>query len=68
MKFATLSIMDHHPSLGRSVATFHKETLEQIEAAEARGLHSVRFAEHHFSNYRTCPAPPVLLAAAELAG
>ncbi len=64
MKFATLSIMDHHPNLGRSVPAFYKEVLAQIEAAEALGFHSVWFAEHHFSNYGSCPAPPVLLAAA----
>jgi hypothetical protein len=64
MKFATLSIMDHHPHLGRSVPAFYKEVLAQIEAAEALGFHSVWFAEHHFSNYGSCPAPPVLLATA----
>lgn len=45
MKFATLSIMDHHPALGRSVPAFHKEMLIQIEAAEALGFHAVWFAE-----------------------
>lgn len=64
MKFATLSIMDHHPSLGRSVSDFYKEVLAQIEAAEALGFHSAWFAEHHFSSYGVCPAPPVLLSAA----
>ena len=64
MKFATLSIMDHHPGLGRSVPVFYKEVLAQIEAAEALGFHSVWFAEHHFSNCGSCPAPSVLLAAA----
>lgn len=64
MKFATLSIMDHHPSAGRSVPAFYTEVFQQIEAAEAFGFHSVWFAEHHFSSYGVCPAPPVLLAAA----
>jgi alkanesulfonate monooxygenase SsuD/methylene tetrahydromethanopterin reductase-like flavin-dependent oxidoreductase (luciferase family) len=47
VKFATLSIMDHHPSAGRSVPAFYTEVLQQIEAAEAFGFHSVWFAEHH---------------------
>jgi alkanesulfonate monooxygenase SsuD/methylene tetrahydromethanopterin reductase-like flavin-dependent oxidoreductase (luciferase family) len=64
MKFATLSIMDHHPSLGRSIPAFYTEILEQIEAAEALGFHSAWIAEHHFSPYGSCPAPPVLLSAA----
>ncbi len=64
MKFAILSIMDHHPHLGRSIPAFYREILAQIEAAEAYGFHSVWFAEHHFSAYGCCPAPPVLLAAA----
>lgn len=64
MKFSTLSIMDHHPSAGRSVPVFYGEVLQQIDAAEALGFHSVWFAEHHFSRYGVCPAPPVLLAAA----
>lgn len=63
MKFATLSIMDHHSSAGRSVPEFYAEVLQQIAAAEALGFHSVWFAEHHFSSYGVCPAPPVLLSA-----
>ena len=64
MKFAMLSIMDHHPSLGRSVPDFYREVLAQIEIAETLGFHSAWFAEHHFSSYGVCPAPPVLLSAA----
>ena len=60
MKVATLSVMDHHPSLGRSVPTFYKEILEQIEAAEAHGFHSAWFAEHHFSHYGSCPSAGVI--------
>ena len=29
-------------------------------AAESIGYHSVWLAEHHFSDYGLCPAPPVL--------
>jgi alkanesulfonate monooxygenase SsuD/methylene tetrahydromethanopterin reductase-like flavin-dependent oxidoreductase (luciferase family) len=64
MKFSTFSVMDYHPSTGRSVPDFYQEILAQIEAAEAYGFHSVWFAEHHFSAYGCCPAPPVLLSAA----
>ena len=64
MKLSTLSIMDHHPSLGRSVPAFYQEILGQIEAAEGLGFHAAWFAEHHFSTYGSCPAPPVLLSAA----
>jgi alkanesulfonate monooxygenase SsuD/methylene tetrahydromethanopterin reductase-like flavin-dependent oxidoreductase (luciferase family) len=64
MKFATFSVMDYHPSMGRSVPALYQEALVQIEFAEALGFHSVWFAEHHFSPYGCCPAPLVLLAAA----
>jgi alkanesulfonate monooxygenase SsuD/methylene tetrahydromethanopterin reductase-like flavin-dependent oxidoreductase (luciferase family) len=34
--------------------------LEQMLATESLGYHSVWIAEHHFSDYGLCPAPPVL--------
>lgn len=64
MRFDTLSIMDHHPDAGRSVAGIYSEVLEQFEAAEALGFGTAWVAEHHFRPYGVCPAPPVLLAAA----
>lgn len=40
------------------------EILEQVEAAEELGYHSVWLAEHHGSSYSTTPSPAVLAAAA----
>jgi len=34
--------------------------LEQMLATESLGYHSVWIAEHHFSDYGLCPAPPVV--------
>src|SRR5438128_6433033 len=38
----------------------YDSVLEQMLAAESLGYHSVWLAEHHFSDYGLCPAPPVL--------
>src|SRR5437867_4184732 len=38
----------------------YDSALEQMLAAESLGYHSVWIAEHHFSDYGLCPAPPVL--------
>jgi len=36
--------------------------VQEMLAAESLGYHSVWIAEHHFSDYGLCPAPPVLAA------
>src|SRR5436309_2142893 len=38
----------------------YDSALEQMLAAESLGYHSVWIAEHHFSDYGLCSAPPVL--------
>lgn len=63
MEFSTLSIMDDHPIMGRSVSSFYKDILGEIEAVQDPGFHAASFAEHHFSTYGSCPDPPVLLSA-----
>jgi alkanesulfonate monooxygenase SsuD/methylene tetrahydromethanopterin reductase-like flavin-dependent oxidoreductase (luciferase family) len=63
MQFGTLSVADHHPTLGRSAPEFYAELIEQAELADSLGYESFWIAEHHFHDYGIVPAPAVLLSA-----
>lgn len=63
MHFGTLSVADHHPTLGRSAPRFYDELIGQAVLAETLGYESFWVAEHHFHEYGIVPAPAVLLSA-----
>jgi natural product biosynthesis luciferase-like monooxygenase protein len=50
-KFSLFHLPTFTPPFNTSEAEFYREMLEQIERADAIGLHSTWFAEHHFNNY-----------------
>jgi len=62
VRFGMLSVVDHHPALGRSVGEFYGELIEQAVVADEVGYESFWVAEHHFADYGVVPAPAVLLA------
>jgi alkanesulfonate monooxygenase SsuD/methylene tetrahydromethanopterin reductase-like flavin-dependent oxidoreductase (luciferase family) len=60
MQFGLFFLMQRDPAW--SEAAVYEAEVAQMLAAEAHGFDSVWIAEHHFSNYGVCPAPPVLAA------
>ncbi|MGE0540150.1 MAG: LLM class flavin-dependent oxidoreductase [Dehalococcoidia bacterium] len=60
MQFGLFYLMQREPTW--SEAAVYETDLAQMTEAEALGYESVWIAEHHFSNYGVCPAPPVLAA------
>lgn len=60
MRFGLFYLMQRDPAW--SEAAVYEAEVGQMLAAEALGYESVWIAEHHFSNYGICPAPPVLAA------
>lgn len=60
MQFGLFFLMQRDPTW--SEADVYDAELAQMLAAEELGFESVWIAEHHFSNYGICPAPPVLAA------
>lgn len=60
MRFGLFFLMQRDPSWSEQ-AVYDAE-LAQMELAEDLGFESVWIAEHHFSDYGLCPAPPVLAA------
>lgn len=60
MEFGLFFLMQRDPAW--SEAAVYDAELGQMVAAEEYGFASVWVAEHHFSDYGLCPAPPVLAA------
>jgi alkanesulfonate monooxygenase SsuD/methylene tetrahydromethanopterin reductase-like flavin-dependent oxidoreductase (luciferase family) len=61
VKFGLFFLMQRDPAWSEE-AVYDAEVAQMV-AAEALGFESVWIAEHHFSDYGLCPAPPVLAAA-----
>ena len=62
MRFSVFSVVDHHPSLGGSVAARYAAAVDLCLLAEALGFDTFFVAEHHFHEYGVSPDPSVLLA------
>ncbi|MGE4337582.1 MAG: LLM class flavin-dependent oxidoreductase [Pigmentiphaga sp.] len=62
LTYSIFSVQDHYPELGKSLAQFYSETIEQGVLAERLGYDSFFVAEHHFSPYGTIPNPAVFLS------
>jgi luciferase family oxidoreductase group 1 len=60
MRFGLFYLMQRDPTW--SEAAVYDAEVAQMVSAEALGYDSVWIAEHHFSDYGLCPAPPVLAA------
>ena len=60
MHFGLFFLMQRDPAW--SEAAVYDAELGQMRFAEECGFESVWVAEHHFSDYGLCPAPPVLAA------
>lgn len=65
MNFGIFNLMGYRTP-GTASATLYDGAIAQVKAAEAAGFDIAWFAEHHFSNYCTCPSP--LMMVARLAG
>lgn len=65
MDFAHFSLMGYREK-GYSTQRIFAEHAEQVKHAEQADFGAAWFAEHHFSNYCTCPSP--LMMAAHCAG
>lgn len=65
MNFGIFNLMGYRTP-GTAAATLYDGAIAQVKAAEAAGFDIAWFAEHHFSNYCTCPSP--LMMVARLAG
>lgn len=65
MNFGIFNLMGYRTP-GTPAAALYDGAIAQVKAAEAAGFDIAWFAEHHFSNYCTCPSP--LMMVARLAG
>jgi alkanesulfonate monooxygenase SsuD/methylene tetrahydromethanopterin reductase-like flavin-dependent oxidoreductase (luciferase family) len=65
MDFGIFNLMGYRIP-GTTAASLYDGAIAQVKAAEAAGFDMAWFAEHHFSNYCTCPSP--LMMVARLAG
>lgn len=65
MHFGIFNLMGYRTP-GVPTHTIYDGAIAQVKAAEAAGFEIAWFAEHHFSNYCTCPSP--LMMVARLAG
>jgi alkanesulfonate monooxygenase SsuD/methylene tetrahydromethanopterin reductase-like flavin-dependent oxidoreductase (luciferase family) len=65
MDFGIFNLMGYRTP-GVATHTLYDNAIAQVKAAEAAGFEIAWFAEHHFSNYCTCPSP--LMMVARLAG
>jgi alkanesulfonate monooxygenase SsuD/methylene tetrahydromethanopterin reductase-like flavin-dependent oxidoreductase (luciferase family) len=61
MHFGQFNLMGHRER-GTPAARLYAEATEQVKLAEAVGFEIAWFAEHHFSNYCTCPSPLMMVA------
>ncbi len=62
MDFGHFSLMGYRER-GYPTERVFREHLEQVRLADELGFEVAWFAEHHFSNYCTCPSPLVMAAA-----
>jgi alkanesulfonate monooxygenase SsuD/methylene tetrahydromethanopterin reductase-like flavin-dependent oxidoreductase (luciferase family) len=62
MRYSIMSVQDHYPGRGRSVAELYEQVLVQGERADTLGYHAFFVAEHHFHEYGAVPNPSVMLA------
>ncbi len=65
MNFGIFNLMGYR-TRGTAAAALYDGAISQVKVAEAAGFDIAWFAEHHFSNYCTCPSP--LMMVARLAG
>ncbi len=65
MNFGIFNLMGYRTP-GTPAAALYDGAITQVKVAEAAGFDIAWFAEHHFSNYCTCPSP--LMMVARLAG
>jgi Luciferase-like monooxygenase len=56
-----LSVLDHHPGRGRTLAQLYDQVIGECEHADRLGYDSFLIAEHHFHEYGGVPNPAVLL-------
>lgn len=61
MQFGHFSLMGYRTA-GTPTHAILDDTVAQVKAAEAAGFEIAWFAEHHFSNYCTCPSPLMMVA------
>jgi alkanesulfonate monooxygenase SsuD/methylene tetrahydromethanopterin reductase-like flavin-dependent oxidoreductase (luciferase family) len=62
MRFSAIYLLSCPP--GKSHPQVYREGLEQMQAAEALGFHTLWLTEHHFSNYGGSPDPMLMAIAA----
>jgi alkanesulfonate monooxygenase SsuD/methylene tetrahydromethanopterin reductase-like flavin-dependent oxidoreductase (luciferase family) len=62
MRFSAIYLLSCPP--GKSHSQVYQEGLEQMQAAEALGFHTLWLTEHHFSNYGGSPDPMLMAIAA----
>ena len=62
MDFGHFSLMGYRNE-GFPTDRIYREHIEQVRRADELGFEIAWFAEHHFSNYCTCPSPLMMAAA-----
>ena len=62
MKLSIISVVDHYPDHGRTIADFYRQLIKQAELADELGYEAFFTAEHHFHPYGTVPRPAVMLS------
>jgi alkanesulfonate monooxygenase SsuD/methylene tetrahydromethanopterin reductase-like flavin-dependent oxidoreductase (luciferase family) len=63
MKFGLLYLTDYHPEVHGEASSHYARILDQVQAAEQLGFHSVWFGEHHVGGY-AFGSPSVIATAA----
>lgn len=63
LAFDVFTVLDRHADLGETPQMVIWRTVDQACRADELGFDTFWVAEHHFSDYGICPAPPVLLSA-----
>ncbi len=61
MDFGHFSLMGYRDR-GKPTEEIFREHAEQVRLADEAGIEAAWFAEHHFSNYCTCPSPLLMVA------
>ena len=62
MRYSIMSVQDHYPDRGRTVAELYAQIIAQAEHADALGYDTFFVAEHHFHEYGAVPNPGVMLS------
>jgi alkanesulfonate monooxygenase SsuD/methylene tetrahydromethanopterin reductase-like flavin-dependent oxidoreductase (luciferase family) len=62
VRYSIMSVQDHYPGRGRSIAELYQQILAQGELAESLGYDTFFVAEHHFHEYGAVPNPSVMLS------